>query len=1414
MKTLTLRGLSFILLLLVVALSNSLHAAPYGPQGMAIHWQQPTGEKVEMRVFGDEHYACTETLDGYTVVCDRPAKIYYYAALSADGESFVATAMAAGTGDPRTLGLARHLRISPAAAARIAKERRDRWELGTQTNARWQALKAQRSATEKAAAANGPLFAPPTTTTTGDKVGLTLLIDFDNDPQTVPQADIDDFCNGDSYTGYGNNGSVKEYYLDNSNGLLNYTNVVTAYVRIPNSLHPKSYYCDINKDAGAQANLLIRDAIAILKALPNYTTDIMPTFDALTVDSSNNALAFNVFYAGGNGDTWSYGLWPHSWSLYDVGPQVLSPTRKVNKYQISNIGDSLALGTFCHENGHMLCGYPDIYDYGYDSTGGAGFFCLMGSGAYGGPGNNGTNPVNICAYLRYTAGWGTVSNYTNVSSYAASLDATPGATNYNHFYRYPKPGTDTEYFLFENRNQSGRDQYIPASGVAIWHIDELGDKDNQSLIPNINHANYEVTLVQADNKWDFEKVPAPNGPGNDGDSLDLYYEGNNTSLTDTTLPNAHWWNGNNSGLNINTVSAAGSTMTMLFGLGLDPDTLRVDIPNGGEIIKHGEIRTIYWSSTVSGNVKIDLYKGGVLYTVLSADETNDGSYAWDVSPDLPPGSNYQVKVSSLTNPVYAEDSSNADFTIVAAPPTITSPLMVIGVKNQPFSYQITATNRPTSYGASGLPTGLSITPAGLISGIPTIAGQYDIGLSATNAIGTGTATLRVYIDATNITLAEALDNPNLSWTMGGASGWFVVTSGSHDGVDAVQSRPLGDGQENWIESTVTGPGVLSFWWAVSSEIYDKLHFTVDGIETLGAGGVSPISGSVAWRQQTTEIAEGSHTLRWTYAKDNNTTLLADSAWLDQVSFTSVVRLPVISVEQPEKTILTNGSSSAVNFGTVIFGSNTSLTFTVHNLGDSALNLTGITFDGTNASDYTVTTAPAPQVPIGGVTTFTVQLKPSSTNPAARTATLHLANNDMPNNPFNIKLTGTVAPSQEFTGGTITIPKTGDLTTPSTVSVTGVTGKVLAVRLKINGFTHAFPSDVRMYLRAPSGNVCGFMGSAGGPNPGVNNLNLVFDDAATLDVPAGASLVSRSYRPKNYANPLYYSRPTNITTGTVVTTMNALGSGTINGTWGLYTNHSSTDLGGYITSWALVIETGKPEIVVEQPLGTGLTDGSTIVNFGNVAINSDSDDFTFTIKNIGTDVLSGLAVTKTGTNAADFTVSSVGTDSLDPAGSTTFTVHFSPPLIGRSTAAIHIASNDQDENPFDINLSGDGTGSALQAWRYTNFGSYDDSGDGASLADPDHDGLVNLLEFAFGFDPKQATFGKLPVPQAIDNSMVLTFSEPDGVTGVTYGAEWSQDLQPDMWTPMPDTGSPPVHTFSVPTAGKAKLYMRLKVTENP
>ena len=517
-------------------------AAPFE---MTIPFVQPDGAAIEIWGKGDEFYAVFETFEGYTVVFDHAIKAYVYATHSADGNQLVPSALQVGKGNPATLGLEKHLRMSSEAIQEQAQIRFKIWDDATGNSAQWLQKKAERQAAEKAEA-EGRLLSPPSFTTTGTKAGLCLLIDFYDDTNTISQASIIDFCNGDNYTGFANNGSVKKYFKDNANDLLAYTNIVTLYIRM---VQPKTYYNNTSKGCGTQAQLMIKDAVAIMKALPNYASEVAPTFSNLTRDVSNNAVACNVFYAGGNGGVWNYGLWPHSSA---ISKQELVTGVYIYKYQATNIGSSLTLGTFCHENGHMLCGLPDIYDYEYDSSGGAGAFCLMNSGG------NGTNPSQICAYLKRAAGWATTINLTNSSSLTASVSSS--GDGFNTFYRYAKPGVSTEYYLIENRQKKGRDSGRPAAGIAIWHIDELGNKNNQSLAYNTSHANYEATLVQADNKWHFQMNSGS------GDANDLFYSGNNVAgylnrFNDTDEPRARWWDGSVSGINFSAFSINDTNMT-------------------------------------------------------------------------------------------------------------------------------------------------------------------------------------------------------------------------------------------------------------------------------------------------------------------------------------------------------------------------------------------------------------------------------------------------------------------------------------------------------------------------------------------------------------------------------------------------------------------------------------------------------------------------------------------------------------------------------------------------------------------------------------------------------------------------------------------------------------------------------------
>ena len=122
--------------------------------------------------------------------------------------------------------------------------------------------------------------------------------------------------------------------------------------------------------------------------------------------------------------------------------------------------------------------------------------------------------------------------------------------------------------------------------------------------------------------------------------------------------------------------------------------------------------------------------------------------------------------------------------------------------------------------------------------------------------------------------------------------------------------------------------------------------------------------------------------------------------------------------------------------------------------------------------------------------------------------------------------------------------------------------------------------------------------------------------------------------------------------------------------------------------------------------------------------------------------------------------------------------------------------------------------ALESWRYNHFGSTVNVGSAASASDPDHDGLPNLIEFAFGLDPTLGGSCMLPLPQRIGNNFSVGFSEPIGISGVRYGAEWSASLLPGSWTPITDTGVPSQHQFTVPVGSQNQLFLRFTISEQP
>ncbi|WP_019962459.1 beta strand repeat-containing protein, partial [Woodsholea maritima] len=121
--------------------------------------------------------------------------------------------------------------------------------------------------------------------------------------------------------------------------------------------------------------------------------------------------------------------------------------------------------------------------------------------------------------------------------------------------------------------------------------------------------------------------------------------------------------------------------------------------------------------------------------------------------------------------------------------------------------------------------------------------------------------------------------------------------------------------------------------------------------------------------------------------------------------------------------------------------------------------------------------------------------------------------------------------------------------------------------------------------------------------------------------------------------------------------------------------------------------GAPDIAVSSSQGGALTDG--VANtLGNKAVTT-QDTLTYTITNVGTADLTGLALTVDNeVNVALGTVTLLTGTSITPGGTAvTFQVPYTPTHNGAFSFDVSIASNDGDENPFNFAVSGTGTGGA-------------------------------------------------------------------------------------------------------------------------
>lgn len=144
------------------------------------------------------------------------------------------------------------------------------------------------------------------------------------------------------------------------------------------------------------------------------------------------------------------------------------------------------------------------------------------------------------------------------------------------------------------------------------------------------------------------------------------------------------------------------------------------------------------------------------------------------------------------------------------------------------------------------------------------------------------------------------------------------------------------------------------------------------------------------------------------------------------------------------------------------------------------------------------------------------------------------------------------------------------------------------------------------------------------------------------------------------------------------------------------NTSSSSRSGTISVGGqshILVQEGEPsswpEIEIKRSDGKSFTDGKSTRDFGSVIVGKAGASKVFIIRNKGSAKLKDLKITKSGSNKSDFSVSKLSESSLAPGSSETFKVKFRPSAKGSRSAVIHIASNDANENPFEIKLAGKG-----------------------------------------------------------------------------------------------------------------------------
>ena len=366
----------------------------------------------------------------------------------------------------------------------------------------------------------------------GDRRQLVILVAFADrsfkDDETTTMELWDKIFNTKNLTEAPYKGSVHDYFFAQSYSQLNLT-FDLQYVQLSENCE-KYRSWDMRYDDPADnddnSQYLVQDIMEVLK-----TRDIDWSLYDWDGDGYVNQLLIVYAGEGMNDGGGKNSIWPHQWwlseHLKDHQPDVYCDPVKVNYGDkdylvdsycaIEEIGGSYAsFGTICHEYSHCF-GFPDFYN---SATRYVGAWDLMDDGNYNG---GGYCPPGYSAHERMLMGWLDITELSEptVINDLGSLEEQSQA------YLIRNDGYANEYYIVENRQQTGWDQYLPGSGIVIFHIDYDEDVWENGLPNKPSHKRY--TIIPANNITSYSRKDAVEW---------TYPYGENDSLTNLSKPAA------------------------------------------------------------------------------------------------------------------------------------------------------------------------------------------------------------------------------------------------------------------------------------------------------------------------------------------------------------------------------------------------------------------------------------------------------------------------------------------------------------------------------------------------------------------------------------------------------------------------------------------------------------------------------------------------------------------------------------------------------------------------------------------------------------------------------------------------------------------------------------------------------------